>query len=99
MLCEDNCNDTSPSSVSTVNVSETNISLADASGRLEDDPVTASGGATDTLTKTFASVLGVYVGGVMQNDANYTIVGTLLTWVGTPPTAGTLILVVGIVEA
>jgi hypothetical protein len=34
----------------------------------------------------------------MQNDANYTIAGTLLTWVGTPPTAGTLILVVGIVE-
>ena len=97
-ICED-CNETSPSPVSTVNVSQTNISLADATGTLEDDPITATGGANDALTKTFASVLGVYVGGVRQNDANYTIVGTTLTWVSAPPTVGSLILVVGIVEA
>ena len=97
-ICED-CNETSPSPVSDVTVNQTLISLADASGTLEDDPITATGGANDALTKTFATVLGVYVAGVRQNDANYTIVGTTLTWAVTPPVVGTAILVVGIVEA
>jgi len=96
-LCE-NCNETSPSPVSTVTINQTLITVGDGTGTLSEDPITSTGTASYTLSNTYAQVLGVYVGGLRQAETNYTIVGTTLTWVGTAPAAGVKILVVGIVE-
>lgn len=104
MRCE-NCNETSPSPVSTVTFNQTLISLDDGTGELDTwVETTTVEQSVFLITVEFASILAVFVGSAYQDPAVYTIYAGRpdddqmeLTF-DTPVPAGVKVIVLGIVE-
>jgi len=95
-LCE-SCDETSPSPVSTVNLTLTQVSIGDGTGLVHEWTDEGDGNVAFTMDAEFLAIFEVVVGGTPQSEDAYTVAGTTITFDAAPP-AGAIIIVRGAIE-